>query len=441
MSTAHWKGARAAPCALLKRGTVGTAAARTRSAALWAFVTNRRLLAVAALGVPSGLPLGLILITIPVWMSDVGVDIRRVGLFALVQLPWNLKFLWAPLLDRYPAPWPGRRRGWILLAQLVLVLSTAALAFLDPRASALKVAFVALVVTFWSATQDIAYDAYAVNVMAPEEQGVGNGARVATYRVAMYLSGAVAIAAADVLPWRTVVLALAALFLPAMALTLWAPEPASPGPPPGSLREAVLGPLVQFFRRPRALEVALFVLVFKMADNLAGALVSPFLLDVGFAKVQIGLAQKTIGLVCTIVGSLAGGTLTTAWGLNRALWIFAVAQGVTTLGYAAVAAVGPNVPLMYAAVAVETLTAGMGTAAFLALLTRLTARRFSATQFALLSSLMGVSRTLMGPLAGVGAGTLGWTWFFALTPLAALPGLALLPRFAPWNGPELPQQD
>jgi PAT family beta-lactamase induction signal transducer AmpG len=376
-----------------------------------------------------------------VWMSDVGIDIRTVGLFALVQLPWSLKFLWAPALDRWAFAWPGRRRSWILIAQLLLLVATAALAFIDPRASTWTLVAVALAVTFSSATQDIAYDAYAVSVMEPAEQGIGNGLRVATYRVAMYLAGAVAIAAADVVPWPTVVLALAALFVPAMALTLWAPEPPSVGAPPASLREAVVGPLADFFRRPRAVEIALFVACFKIADNLAGALISPFLLQVGFAKLQIGLAQKTIGLACTILGSLAGGALTSSWGLTRTLWVVGVVQAVSTLGYAIVAAIGPNVPVMYAAVAVETLTAGMGTAAFLTLLTRLTAKRFSATQFALLSSLMGVSRTLMGPVAGLGAAALGWTWFFLLTPLGAIPGLLLLHRFAPWRGGDIPAEE
>lgn len=398
---------------------------------------NRRLTALAALAVPSGLPLGLVLITVPVWMSDLGIPIRTVGFFSLVQLPWNLKFLWAPLLDRYALGWPGRRRSWILIAQIAVMAGTAALAFIDPRTSTTTLVVVALIVTFWSATQDIAFDAYAVTVMTPEEQGVGNGLRVATYRVAMYISGALAIAAADAVPWRTVFLALAALFVPAIAVTLWAPEPEHTDQHPVSLREAIVGPLVDFFRRSRAIEIALFVVCFKLADNLAGALVSPFLLHVGFAKVQVGLAQKTIGVVCTIAGSVAGGTLTSVWGLNRALWIFGIAQGATTLGYAAVSMIGTNLPVMYLAVALETLTAGMGTAAFVTLLTRLTAKRFSAAQFALLSSLMGLSRTLMGPVAGIAVERLGWTTFFWLTPLAAIPGLLLLQRFAPWGGEEV----
>ncbi len=402
---------------------------------------TRRIIAVAALAIPSGLPLGLVIVTLPVWMSDVGVDIRTVGLFLLVQLPWNLKFLWAPLLDRWALGWPGRRRSWILLAQVFVMLGTAAFAVLDPRQSTLAIAALALFVTFWSATQDIAYDAWTVDVLEPDEQGVANGLRVATYRVAMYLAGAVAIAASQTVPWHLIFVALAAVFVPSMALTVWAPEPAVAPAAPRSLAEAVWGPLAQFFRRPRALEVALFVATFKLADNLAGALVSPFLLQVGFAKVQIGLAQKTIGLLCTILGSIAGGALTTAWGLNRALWVFGVLQGVTAAGYAVVAWAGTNLPVMYGAVAVETLTAGMGTAAFLALLMRLTSRRYAATQFALLSSLMGVSRTLMGPVAGYGAAQLGWLRFFALTPLAAIPGLLLLPRFAPWRGPEPAQEE
>ncbi|HYV57429.1 MAG TPA: MFS transporter [Candidatus Nitrosopolaris sp.] len=421
-------------------GSADTGARPLPSIGPIAFLKNRRLVALAALAIPSGLPLGLILITVPVWMSDLGIKISTVGWFSLVQLPWNLKFLWAPILDRFGLGWPGRRRSWILISQVAVMLGTACLAFIDPRASTARLVLVALVVTFWSATQDIAFDSYAVNIMEPDEQGIGNGARVATYRLAMYVSGAVAISTAEALPWHSVFLGLAALFLPAIAVTLWAPEPAEPSSPPASLHEAVTGPLLEFFRRSRAIEIACFVVLFKAADNLAGALVSPFLLHVGFAKIQIGLAQKTIGLVCTILGSVVGGALTSAWGLTPALWVFGIAQSVSTLGYAVVAHVGPNLPLMYGAVALETLTAGMGTAAFLALLTRLTAKRFSATQYALLSSLMGMSRTLTGPLAGIGAEQLGWTWFFALTPLAAVPGMVLLWRFAPWSGAELTTQ-
>jgi PAT family beta-lactamase induction signal transducer AmpG len=403
-------------------------------ASLKAMTRSWRLASVSLLSFSSGLPLGLVWIAIPTWMTEVGVDIKVVGLFTLAQAPWTFKFFWSPLMDRYPLPWLGRKRGWILASQVALVALGLWLAGVSDNPQAVWViGSVALAIAFASATQDIAIDAYTVEALRKEEQGAAVGARMAFYRAAMYVSGGLAITLAASYSWKLVNVLLALCYVPFLFVTWRAPEPESVPGAPRTLREAVWGPFVGFLAQNRALEILAFVMLYKLSESLAQALTRPFLVQMGFNAVDVGVATASIGLVAILAGTFLGGLLTNSLGLGRALWIFGIIQTTAHLGYAAVAQVGVNRPLMYAAQALEMAAGGMGTGAFSVLLLRLTQKRFSATQYALLSSLFSLPRILAGPIAGILADWLGWRDFFILTVFTGIPGLVMLHRFLPWG--------
>jgi PAT family beta-lactamase induction signal transducer AmpG len=393
-----------------------------------------RLASVSLLSFASGLPLGLVWIAIPTWMTQAGVDIKVVGLFTLAQAPWSFKFLWSPLMDRYPLPFMGRKRGWILLSQVALLATSLWLAGVPPsQDTVFMIGAITLAHGFAAATQDIAYDAYTVEVLRKEEQGAAVGARVALYRAAMFISGGIAITAVAQWSWAAVNVMLALLYVPMMLVTIKAPEPESLPTPPTSLKQAVWGPFVGFLGQHRALEILAFVVLFKLSDQLTQALTGPFLVQIGFGPADVGVGRSAIGIVATLAGTLLGGLLTNAVGLGRALWLTGFLQVVSNLGYALVAQVGPDRLVMYSAVAFELGTSGMGTGAFGVLLIRLTQKRFSATQYALLSSLFSIPRVLAGPPAGLLVDAMGWRDFFVFTILAGIPGMLMLWRFVPWG--------
>ena len=397
-------------------------------------VGSWRLLSVVLLSFSSGLPLGLVWFAIPAWMAREGVDIKVIGLFTLAQAPWSFKLLWSPGMDRYPPPFLGRKRGWTLVGQVALFALTLALAGVAHRPDTLWViGALALGIAFASATQDIAIDAYAVEVLRRDEQGVATGARTAFYRAAMLVAGGASITLAAGTSWAFVNLMLALLYLPFMVLTVLAPEPDVLPQPPRTLREAVWGPFVGFLAQHRSLEILGFVVLYKLSDNLTQALTGPFLVQTGFGDFDVGLARTTIGQAAAIGGTFLGGLLTDRLGLGRSLWIFGFLQLASNLGYAAVAQVGVNRPVMYAAQAFEHLSSGLGSGAFGVLLLRLTQKRFSATQYALLSSLFTLPRVLAGPITGVLADAMGWRDFFVLTVLFGVPGMVMLARFVPWG--------
>jgi PAT family beta-lactamase induction signal transducer AmpG len=380
----------------------------------------------------SGLPLGLVLIAIPDWMRSIGLDIRLVGLITLAQAPWSLKVLWSPFLDRYQPPWLGRRRGWAAISQIVLLLLGLGLAGVGHHPDApWVVGALALAIAFASATQDIAIDAYAVDVLLPEEQGVAVGARTALYRAAMFVAGGVAISLAGRYSWPLVNVGLALLYLPMLVITCLAPEPAEQPARPATLREAVWQPFLALLARHRALEILAFVVLYKLADNLAMALIRPFLIDMGYSETDRGVALATIGLAASLGGTFLGGVVTTLIGLGHSLWLFGFLQTFASLGYVLLSGSPVNRPLMYAATGFESLCAGMGTGAFAVLLLRLTQKRFSATQYALFSSLFGVPRLVAGPICGFIVDAVGWKAFFWLTIASGAPGLVLLQRFVP----------
>ncbi len=403
-------------------------------AALREVVRSRRLLSVVLLSFSSGLPLGLVWIAIPAWMARAGVDIKVIGLFTLAQAPWTFKLLWSPSMDRYPPPFLGRKRGWILVSQVALVGLLLWLSGVSDHPEAVWViGGLSLAIAFASATHDIAYDAYAVEVLRPEEHGAAVAMRTALYRAAMIASGGAAITLASYTSWKLVNLLLALCYLPLMLLTIKAPEPEALPEPPKTLREAVWGPFVGFLAQHRSIEILAFVVLYKLSDQLTQSLTRPFLVQVGFDDVDVGIATATIGQVSAVAGTFVGGFLTQSMGLGRALWVFGFLQLVSNLGYAAVAQVGVNRPLMYAAQAFELGTTGLGMGAFGVLLLRLTQKRFSATQYALLSSLFTIPRVLAGPVAGLLADTIGWRDFFLFTVITGIPGMAMLHRFVPWG--------
>jgi len=391
-----------------------------------------RTAAVTLLSFSSGLPLGLVTIAIPDWLHAIGLDIRVVGLVTLAQAPWAFKMLWAPLMDRYAPPWLGRRRGWAAIAQVGLFALTLCLAGVgDHPDTPWVVAALAFAIAFASASQDIAVDAYAVEVLRPEEQGAAVGARIAVYRAALYVSGGLSITLAAHWSWPVVNAALAGLYLLALVLTWRAPEPEIVLPRPASLRRAVWEPFLGFLTRHRALEILAFVVFYKLADQLASALTRPFLNDMGYDAFDRGVALATVGLATTLLGTFAGGLCTTVLGLGHALWLFGFLQIFSNLGYVLVAGSAVNRPLMYGATGFENLTSGMGTGAFSVLLLRMTQKRFSATQYALFSSLFGLPRLVAGPVSGLLVDALGWRTFYLLTLVAGVPGMVLLARFVP----------
>ncbi|WP_085315207.1 AmpG family muropeptide MFS transporter [Derxia lacustris] len=401
--------------------------------ALLAVFGSRRMAATLLLGFASGLPLALTSGTLQAWMTVEGLDLKTIGFMTLVGQAYVFKFLWSPLLDRYPPPLAGglfgRRRGWLIAFQLALAAALGAMALFDPRDALGTLATLAVAVAFLSASQDIVYDAWRTDALLPVERGAGAALMVMGYRGAMLVSGGLALWIADVwLGFRGTYALMAGLMLVGVAGTLLAPEPAGAGPAaPRSLAEAVVGPMKAFFAKRWALGFLLLIVLYKLGDAFAVALSTTFLIrGAGFSPGEVGLVNKTFGLFATIVGALAGGALMARLGLWRSLFLFGVAQMVSNLAYWALAVLPKSLTTMATAVAIENLCGGLGTAAFVALLTALCDRRFSATQYALLSALSAVGRVYVGPASGWLVEEIGWASFFLCTVAIAVPGLLLL---------------
>ncbi len=407
--------------------------AQSRSGKAWGLfraLSSRRTASVVLLSFSSGMPLGLVWIAIPDWMRSAGVDIRIIGLFTLAQVPWTFNVVWAPLMDRWQPPFLGRRRGWAALAQVALLLGTLSLAGVGHEPDAPWIVFaLALAIGLAAASQDIAVDAYAVDALRKEEQGAAVGARIGLYRAGMFLASGAAISVADRLSWPVVCVGLAALYLPMLAVSKWAPEPRNLPPAPQTIREAVWLPFLGFLSRHRAVEILSFVILFKLADNMASALLRPFLIDMGYSADERGVALSTLGLAGTVGGAVLGGLATNAMGLGRALWVFGSLQIFSNLGYVVLANMPKHSLLLYGAMGFESLCQGLGTGAFSVLLLRMTQKRFSGTQYALFSTLFGFGRIFSGPVAGITVDAVGWSTFFLLTMPLGIPGLLMLSRF------------
>ena len=391
--------------------------------------TSPRVASLLVLGFASGLPLALTSGTLQAWATVEGVPLQEIGFLTLVGTAYTIKFLWAPLVDRFAPPLLGRRRGWMLVTQVLLAAAILAMGALSLSAALMPLALLAVLVAFLSATQDIAFDAYCTDVLRKEERGAGAAIKVMGYRLAMIVSGGLALIMADQwIGWGNTYMVMGGLMLLCALATLWAPEPEHVARAPRSLREAVAEPLHEFFTRRGALAVLLLIVLYKLGDAFAGALSTTFLIrGAGFTPTEVGTVNKVLGLAATIIGALAGGSLMARWGLYRSLMAFGLLQAVSNLAYWLIAVSPKNLWLMATGVGIENLCGGLGTASFVGLLMALCRQRFSATQFALLSALSAVGRTyLAGPLTPPLVNHLGWPGFFLLTVVIAIPGLVLL---------------
>ena len=395
--------------------------------------TNRRTAAVSLLAIASGMPLGLVWISIPDWMRSSGIDIRIVGLTTLAHAPWTFKMLWSPLMDRFSFPWLGRRRGWIALFQILLFAFTLMLAVGSSPEAPMVIIALALAIAFASASFDIAYDAYTVDVLEEEEQGIAVGAKISLYRVAMQAAGALSITLSASISWNAVIALQALVYIPTLLFTVFvAPEAeAKRSIAPKSVADAIWKPFLGFLSRHRALEILAFVIFYKLADNLSQSLLRPFLIDMGYNEFDRGFALLTVGLICTLGGTLLGGAMTTAVGLGHSLWIFGFLQIFSNVGYLFIIWSETSRATMIGAMSFETFTTGLGMGAFGTMLVRMTQKRFSATQYALFSSLFALPRLVAGPVTGLAVHSFGWESFFWFTMVAGIPGLILLHRFSP----------
>ncbi len=388
---------------------------------------NRRMGVMLTLGFASGLPLALTGSTLQAWLATSKVNIETIALFSLVGLPYTLKFLWAPVMDRYIPPLLGRRRGWMLVTQCILIGLIVWMANTHPGKSTLLLACLALAVAFCSASQDISIDAYRTDLLHSEERGLGAALSVSGYRVAMLVSGGLALIMAEFAGWRLTYSLMAALMVVGIVSSLFGPEPTWREAPAVNLYQAVVEPFKEFLQRTHALPILAFIVLYKLGDAFAGTLTTAFLLrGVHFSLAEVGLINKWLGFAATVVGSLLGGTIMVRFGLYRCLLGFGFLQGVTNIGFSILALIGKSYVGMILAVGLENFSSGMGTAVFVALLMSLCNHRYSATQYALLSALASVGRVMMGPPAGVLVAHLGWAEFFVLAFIVSLPGLAVL---------------
>lgn len=403
---------------------------------------NLRMLCLFVLGISSGLPLLLVGSTFKAWMTEIHLSLAAVGAMALVQLPYSFKFLWAPFMDRYVPPFLDRRRGWILLCQLGLALALFALAFSSPEKRLGYSVALCLMVAFLSASQDVAIDAYRREILEDSEQGLGASVAVNGYRVGLLLAGAGALGIAHFHRWELAYAAMGALLLLAILATVLAPALKGQAPPPATLERAVVAPFTEFFSRPAAFEVLAFIFLFKLGDQMASDMLTPFYLNVGYDKAQIAGVSKVFGLWATIAGGLIGGMILLKVNLVKCLWAFGILQALSTAGFSWLALL-PSTSLTALALVVtfENICGGMGTAAYVGFMASLTDKRFTATQYAILSSLMSVPRTLLGSTSGVLSAAFGWPSYFFFCSVIALPGLLLLLRAKRWTFPKSPAKN
>lgn len=409
---------------------------------------TRRMLICVFTGFSSGLPLYLLLNLLPAWLRNEGVDLKIIGFFALIQFPYTWKFLWAPLLDRYRLPL-GRRRGWMLLSQIGLLLSIGLLGGFSPSTNLTPVIWLSVALAFLSATQDVALDAFRREILSDAELGLGNSVHVNAYRIAGLVPGSLSLILADLIPWAQVFWITAAFMVPGMVMVLLVDEPVALSPPK-TLRAAVIEPFHEFIGRKGWLGAALvlgFIFLYKLGDSLATSLSTPFYLDLGYSMTDIGVIAKHAGLWPAVFGGLLGGLWMVRLGINRALWLFGLVQMTTILGFAWLASRGMQPAIdgidrlaLASVISAEYLGVGLGTAAFTAFIARATNPAFTATQFALFTSLAAVPRTFVNATAGALVESLGWVSFFFLCFGLALPGMLLLFKVAPWNEtPALPK--
>jgi PAT family beta-lactamase induction signal transducer AmpG len=396
---------------------------------------NRRMLICVLTGLASGMPLYLLIQLVPAWLRSADVSLAEIGLFSLVGLPYTWKFLWAPFMDRLTPPL-GRRRGWMLLAQFGLIGSIGALGYIDPLNQTALVAVFASLIAFLSATQDVAIDAYRREILPDEELGLGNAIHVQAYRIASLVPGSLSLILADVLPWVWVFWITAGFMGVGLALSLSVTEPENLSPAHQSFREALVTPFREYFERAgwrTALLALVFMVAYKLGDNMATALATPFYLDLGFSMTEIGLVAKHAALWPAIAGGLLGGLVMFRLGINRALWVFGAVQMISILGFVWLASVGSQLWVLAAVIAFEYFGVGLGTAAFTAFIARESSRAFAATQFALFTAFAALPRSIANASTGFIVESTGWVPFFLLCTVLAIPGMVMLTWVAPWR--------
>jgi PAT family beta-lactamase induction signal transducer AmpG len=399
-------------------------------------ILNKRMLICVFTGFASGMPLYVLFQLVPVWLREGGVSLVEIGLFSLIGIPYTWKFMWAPLMDRYVPPLLGRRRGWMFLTQIALVFSIGILGVFEPAKSTWLIAGLAVVVAFFSASQDVVLDAYRREILADAELGIGNAIHVQAYRISSLIPGSLSLILADLLPWSTVFWITAGFMFIGVIMCLMISEPVSELPAATNFRQAMISPFNEYLARRGWMGLLLvlgFMVLYKLGDNMATALSMPFYLDLGFSKTEIGLVAKHAALWPAIFGALVGGLIMVRLGINRALWLFGSVQLISILGFALLASAGPKLWLLAAVIGFEYLGVGMGTAAFTAFIARETSRAYAATQFALFTALAAVPRTLANASTGVIVEQIGWIDFFLLCTMIAVPGMVLLIWVAPWN--------
>ena len=403
---------------------------------------NRRMLICVLTGLASGMPLYLLIQLVPAWLRSADVSLAEIGLFSLVSLPYTWKFLWAPFMDRITPPL-GRRKGWMLLAQLGLIVSIGALGHLDPLNQTVLVAVFASLIAFLSATQDVAIDAYRREVLPDEELGLGNAIHVQAYRIAGLVPGSLSLILADVLPWVWVFWITAGFMSVGLALSLSVAEPENLTPKYQSVRETLVTPFSEYFQRAGwrpALLALFFMVAYKLGDNMATALATPFYLDLGFSMTEIGLVAKNAALWPAIAGGLLGGLVMLRLGINRALWVFGAVQMVSILGFVWLASVGAELWVLATVIAFEYFGVGLGTAAFTAFIARESSRAFAATQFALFTAFAALPRSIANASTGFIVESTGWVSFFLLCTVLAVPGMVALIWVAPWRADDQTDQ-
>ena len=422
---------------------------QTTSPSIWQQIFTRRMLICIFTGFTSGLPLYFLINLIPAWLRSEHIDLKTIGLMALIGLPFTWKFIWSPLLDAVQLPFLGRRRGWMLVSQIGLLLALAAYAFLNPTQHMPVIMGLSLVVAFFSASQDIVLDAFRREILPDSELGLGNAIHVNAYRIASLIPGSLSLILADMMPWNQVFIITALFMLPGLFMTLFlAYEPKLPDAAPKTLRQTVVDPFNEFFSRQgvkRALLVLLFIFLYKLGDSMATALATPFYLDMGYSKSDIGLIAKNAGLWPAVIFGIIGGIWMLKLGINKALWLFGLVQIVTILGFVWLAAAGPF-PVVGATerwmlagvISAEAVGVGLGTAAFVAYMARETNPAYTATQLALFTSLAAVPRTFINATTGYLIEWLGYVSFFWVCFFLAVPGMLLLFWVAPWNGDNKP---
>ncbi|MEY3883498.1 MAG: hypothetical protein RIS87_1310 [Pseudomonadota bacterium] len=407
----------------------------TTQPSIWQALLNKRMLICIFTGFSSGLPLYILISLLPAWLRSEGVNLKAIGLFALINLPFTWKFLWAPFFDRFIPPL-GRRRGWLLISQVLLLLSIPVFGAFNPKFDIWTIAYLASLVAFFSASQDIVLDAYRRELLLDDELGLGNAIHVNAYKIAGLVPGSLSLILADHLPWSSVFLITALFMLPGIVMTIFVKEPALNSGAPKTLRAAVTEPFQEFIGRrgwQSALLILAFIFFYKLGDSMATALATPFYLDMGFSKTEIGLIAKNAGLWPSVIGGILGGVWMLKLGINRALWLFGAVQMLAILGFVLLAAVGHNPLVLGLVIGVEALGVGLGTAAFVSYIAHTTHPLYTATQFALFTSLAAVPRTFANAATGYLVEDLGWKNFFIFCFFAAIPGMLLLIKVAPWH--------